>query len=111
MTGIRRTTRRAARSRSSRAPRFFLRLAEAENILQRASEHKVEASESDVLRYSIAFLKGDHAGMEQEVARGQGKSGVDEGLSDVEAFVAAYSLKGARTVVSSSGSPDRALAP
>ncbi len=43
------------------------------------------------MRYDIAFLKGDQAGMEREVALGQGKSGAEDWISDQEAFVLAYS--------------------
>ena len=44
-----------------------------------------------VQRYDIAFLKGDKAEMEHEVALGQGKSGAEDWISDHEAFVSAYS--------------------
>src|SRR5208283_5865244 len=44
-----------------------------------------------VQRYDIAFLRGDHAGMEREVALAQGKSGTEDWISDHEAFVSAYS--------------------
>ena len=67
------------------------RLEEAENTLQRASERKLEIPDFLVTRYDIAFLKGDQAGMEREVALGQGKSGAEDWISDQEAFVLAYS--------------------
>ena len=71
--------------------KYLDRLGEAENILQRASERKLEIPDFLVERYNIAFLKGDQAGMEREVALGQGKSGAEDWISDHEAFVLAYS--------------------
>ncbi len=41
------------------------RLDEAENTLQRVSERKLEIPDFFVLRYVIAFLKGDKVGMER----------------------------------------------
>jgi DNA-binding winged helix-turn-helix (wHTH) protein/Tfp pilus assembly protein PilF len=67
------------------------RLGEAENILQRASDRKLEIPDFLIDRYEIAFLKGDQAGMEREVALGQGRSGVEDLISDQEAFGLAYS--------------------
>jgi tetratricopeptide (TPR) repeat protein len=67
------------------------RLGEAENTLQRASEHKLEIPDFLVDRYLIAFLKGDKAGMEREVALGRGKSGAEDWLSDQESLALAYS--------------------
>ncbi len=69
----------------------LLRLGEAANTLQRASDRKLEIPDFLVDRYDIAFLKGDHAGMEREVARSQGKSGEEDLISDLEAFGLAYS--------------------
>ena len=46
---------------------FYLdRLNEAENTLRVAAERKVDSADLSVLRYTIAFLQGDQAGMEQE---------------------------------------------
>ncbi len=67
------------------------RLGEAENTLQRASERKLEIPDFLVNRYEIAFLKGDQAGMERQVALGKGKSGAEDWLSDQEAFALAFS--------------------
>jgi len=53
------------------------RLTEAENALQRASERKLETPDLAILRYDIAFLKGDRAGMDREVTRAKGKPGED----------------------------------
>ena len=45
------------------------RFTEAADALQRAAERKLEISEFLVLRYYLAFLNGDQAGMEREIAR------------------------------------------
>jgi tetratricopeptide (TPR) repeat protein len=67
------------------------RLAEAENALQQAAEHKlVLLPDFLVMRYDIAFLKADKAAMERELARGQ-KESAEDVMSDKEAFVLAYS--------------------
>ncbi len=78
--------------------KFLDRLGEAENILQRASDRKLQIPDFLVQRYDLAFLKGDQAGMERAVALGQGKSGAEDWISDHEALVMAYSghLKQAR---------------
>jgi predicted Zn-dependent protease len=55
----------------------YLRLGrptEAEKVLQRASERKIEAPYFSLLRYDVAFLKGDKVGREREAALAQGKS-------------------------------------
>jgi eukaryotic-like serine/threonine-protein kinase len=67
------------------------RIDEAENALQRAFERKLEISDFFVQRYTIAFLKGDKAGMEGEAARARGKSGVEDEMSNSEAYAFAYS--------------------
>ena len=67
------------------------RLGEAENTIQRASERKLEIPELLLLRYYIAFLKGDKAGMDQEVARAKGKPGAEDWVSHSEALVLARS--------------------
>jgi eukaryotic-like serine/threonine-protein kinase len=69
---------------------YFLRLTEAENTLQRASERKLKASDSWTGLYQIAFLKGDEAGMERATAAGQAESGSDSGTPYYEAFTLAY---------------------
>ena len=71
---------------------FYLdRPAEAENALQRASERKLRPAEVLVLRYYIAFLRGDQAGMEQEVDRARGKPGAEDWIAHSEALVLARS--------------------
>ena len=57
---------------------------EAENALQRVTGHFI-------LRYYIAFLKGDLPGMEREVALSKGNPGVEDRMSHSEALVLARS--------------------
>jgi serine/threonine protein kinase/tetratricopeptide (TPR) repeat protein len=67
------------------------RLGEAENAARKASERKVEIPLLAVLRYDVAFLKGDSGGMQREVAAARGKSAAEELISDRQAFALAYS--------------------
>jgi eukaryotic-like serine/threonine-protein kinase len=67
------------------------RLGEAENAARRASERKVEIPLLALLRYDVAFLKGDSGGMQREVAAARGKSAAEELISDRQAFALAYS--------------------
>jgi serine/threonine protein kinase/tetratricopeptide (TPR) repeat protein len=66
------------------------RLGEAEDAVRSASERKVEIPLLALLRYDIAFLKGDSGGTQREVAGARGKSGVEELISDHQAFALAY---------------------
>jgi DNA-binding winged helix-turn-helix (wHTH) protein/Tfp pilus assembly protein PilF len=67
------------------------RLDEAENTLERASERRLEIPDFFVLRYVIAFLKGDKVGTEREAALARERRGVDDWMSNSEGFVLAYS--------------------
>jgi eukaryotic-like serine/threonine-protein kinase len=68
---------------------YLDRLAEAENTLRTASERQLDSADAAVLRYDIAFLKGDAAGMEREATAGRGKA--EDLVSYHQAFVLAYS--------------------
>jgi serine/threonine protein kinase/tetratricopeptide (TPR) repeat protein len=70
---------------------FLDRPEEAGKVLQQVSQRKIEIEDVFVLRYYIAFLKGDRAGMEQAVALVQGKPGAEDLVFDEEAFALAYS--------------------
>jgi tetratricopeptide (TPR) repeat protein len=67
---------------------FFGDLGEAEKALKQASDRKLEIPELLVQRYDIAFLKGDKAGMDREVALAQGAQDL---VSARQGFVLAYS--------------------
>jgi eukaryotic-like serine/threonine-protein kinase len=67
------------------------RLNEAANILQLASERKLQFPDFFVVRYNIAFLKGDNAGMEREVGLAQNEVVAEDLISANQAFVLAYS--------------------
>lgn len=70
---------------------YLDRLGEAENALRKASERKLEIADFALQRYDLAFLRGDTPGMQREAALGREKSGVEDWISDREAFVLAYS--------------------
>jgi len=67
------------------------RLDQAEDALQRAFERKLEIPDFFVVRYVIAFLKGNKAGMERETALAREKPGAEDWMSNSEGFVLAYS--------------------
>lgn len=69
---------------------YLGRFGDAETVLQKASERKLEIPDFLIQRYDLAFLKGDSAGMQREVALARGKSGVQDWLSNHEAFALAY---------------------
>jgi len=73
---------------------------DAAKVLQIISDRKIEHEDIPVLRYYIAFLKGDHAGMESAAALGQGKPGIEDSIFAEEACVLAYSghLQDARSL-------------
>ena len=68
---------------------YLDRPAEAEDVLGKAVEQKMESPFLSHLRFDLAFLKGDSAGMEQEVSAAQGKPGADW-IADRQAFALAY---------------------
>ncbi len=70
---------------------YLDRLAEAEDLLRKTSERKMETPSLSHLRFDIAFLKDDSAGMQQEVVAAQGKPGTEDWISDRQAFALAYS--------------------
>jgi len=66
------------------------RFAEAANALQRAAERKLEIPEFLVLRYYIAFFKGDQSGMDREIALAREEHAEDR-MSHNQAMVLAHS--------------------
>jgi eukaryotic-like serine/threonine-protein kinase len=69
---------------------YLDRLGEAEDLLRRTSERKMETPSLSHLRFDVAFLKGDSAGMQREVVAAQGKPGTEDWISDRQAFALAY---------------------
>jgi tetratricopeptide (TPR) repeat protein len=67
------------------------RLGEAEKTVQWASDRKFNLPEFILLRYYIAFLRGDTAGMERAVALAKGEPGADDWISHSQALVLARS--------------------
>ena len=66
------------------------RIDEAENALRRASEYKLQNPFIPIERYSIAFLKGDKAGMEREATQAKGEGGVEDWMFNSQGLVLAY---------------------
>ena len=64
---------------------------EAIKMLQQAAEHRVEMPDFIIQRYMIAFLKGDKADMDREVAEAQGNPAAEEWMANSEGYVLAYS--------------------
>jgi tetratricopeptide (TPR) repeat protein len=54
---------------------FAGRLSDAEQALQRAADRSLEIPELLIQRYDVAFLNGDQAAMDREVARGEKEAG------------------------------------
>jgi tetratricopeptide (TPR) repeat protein len=75
------------------------RYTEAANALRRAAERKLELPEMLLTRYYLAFLKGDQAGMEREIARAPAEHSEDW-MSHHQALVLARSgrMREARTL-------------
>jgi serine/threonine protein kinase len=69
---------------------YLDRLVEAEDVLRRSSERKMEGPFLSLLRFDLAFLKSDSAGMQREVVAAQGKPGTEDWISDRQAFALAY---------------------
>ena len=70
---------------------YLGRLVDAENAVQRAAVRKLEIPESFFLRYYIALLRGDQAGMDREVELVKGKAGAEDLMSHSQSLVLARS--------------------
>ena len=66
------------------------RPADAEALLRKASERKVEVREFSLLRYFIAFVRNDNASMEREVTQRRGRLQAQGWFEHQEALTAAY---------------------
>jgi hypothetical protein len=66
------------------------RLPEAEAILRKASERRIEVNGFSLCRYFIAFLKSDQAAMEREMTYRQAKLEAQGLFEHQEALTSAY---------------------
>ena len=66
-------------------------LTEVRKTLQRAAERRLGNADFLLLRYYLAFLQGDQAGMEREMKLARGKPGTDDLLLHNHALVLSYS--------------------
>jgi tetratricopeptide (TPR) repeat protein len=69
---------------------YLDRLADLEDVLHQTSERKFDNPFLAHQRFDLAFLKGDSAGMQREVAAAQGKPGAEDAISDRQAYALAY---------------------
>ncbi len=69
---------------------YLNRWSEAEALLRKASEHKVETADYSVIRYFIAFLRKDQGAMEREVTQRQGKLQAQGWFEHQQAMTLAY---------------------
>jgi eukaryotic-like serine/threonine-protein kinase len=69
---------------------YLGRLERADSALNRAAARGLEIEEFVMLRYDLAFLTGDQAGMDREAARAHARSGAASSISNKEAFALAY---------------------
>jgi tetratricopeptide (TPR) repeat protein len=66
------------------------RLSEAQRVLEQAVRRKLEVPEFLESRHRIAFMKGDRAGMERELARSRQKPETEAALYYLDSFALAY---------------------
>jgi eukaryotic-like serine/threonine-protein kinase len=69
---------------------YMNRLAEAEAVLRKASERKVEVIQFSLCRYSIAFLRSNQAAMEKEMTQRREKLEAQGWFEHQEALTLAY---------------------
>ena len=69
---------------------YLNRLSEAEAVLRKASERKIEVIEFSLCRYFIAFLRSDQAAMEREMTQRQAKLEAQGWFEHQEALTLAY---------------------
>jgi serine/threonine protein kinase len=62
----------------------------AEDTLRRASGRKIYFPEFSIIRYTIAFLRGDQPAMDREAAGAVGKPGEEDWMSAMEAAALGY---------------------
>ena len=69
---------------------YLNRLSEAEAVLRKASERKIEVIQFSLCRYAIAFLRRDQAAMEREMTQRQAKLEAQGWFDHQEALTLAY---------------------
>jgi tetratricopeptide (TPR) repeat protein len=69
------------------------RRADAEALLRRASERKIETVDFSLCRYFLAFLRGDQAAMEREVTQRQANLEAQGFFEQQESLTAAYQAR------------------
>jgi tetratricopeptide (TPR) repeat protein len=69
---------------------YLNRLSEAEAVLRKASERRIEVVEYSLCRYFIAFLRGDPAAMEREITQRRAKLEAQGWFEQQEALTYAY---------------------
>jgi tetratricopeptide (TPR) repeat protein len=69
---------------------YLGRLERAGSAINRAGTRGLEIEEFVMLRYDLAFLRGDQAGMDREAARARARPGAVSWISNKEAFALAY---------------------
>ena len=71
---------------------FFLdRFSETEKAIQNASDHKRETFVIPLLRYHLACINGDAAGMDRAAALAKGRPGIEDWMLHAQGLVAALS--------------------
>jgi eukaryotic-like serine/threonine-protein kinase len=84
---------------------YMNRLSDAEALLRRAADNKVEVIQFSFIRYAIDFLRGDFVAMEREVAQRHAKWNSQGGFEHQEALTLAHQGR----VKDANRSSDRAL--
>jgi tetratricopeptide (TPR) repeat protein len=69
---------------------YLNRLSEAEAMIRKASERKIEVIQFSLCRYAIAFLRNDQAAMEREMTQRQAKLEAQGLFDHQEALTLAY---------------------
>ena len=72
---------------------YLDRLGEVSTVLQHASEHQLDGPDFQILRYYLAFLKGDQAAMDREFALAAGDAAVEDFMLHSRALALARSGK------------------
>ena len=68
---------------------YLDRPSEAEEVVRRAFRRQFEVPEFMLLRFCLAFLKGDRAAMDQAAVQAKGKPGAEDWIAHSEALVLA----------------------